>query len=649
MFVVLLGCIGLLLESASSQGLNACTIGNNPCVPNAECYIETLFVGAPKCRCPNGFEGDGLLNGTGCRDVDECILGIDSCDEMSQHCINKLGGYECECKQGYRTHEQRQNECVDIDECVELSACPSSTICINTEGSFRCECLDRNLIFELGRCRAINKCKDYNGKLNDCSQLCISGAEGQGECSCKDGYRLHDDGKTCIDIDECFENNPCDLSISSCLNIPGSYICDCFRSAGYVTSPYNSKICINVNECEEDPMICGDLNMCCKDLAPPDKYLCLAPIQSVGNQDRQFREDNGIATDPTVKSPNYNNKNNGEFEFSDKVINDEHDKYSDYDVSDKVRDDIGDSQARNRKGNSRKKRSSENQGLPDFPTSMSIQSCYDSDIEYPGYTLQVVHSLMTPFDCQLQCQIDAGCDYFTYDMLSRTCLLKAAKVDNRNAPGMISGPKFCRNSRKTPTKFKYLHSNQQSYSAASAQSTNSSSSLLRRSGLSNFAQAVKANHSIEAKCPAGFRYAQDIWREQKNKRTMEVIQRQFGSRLPTQINPSDITQGIQSNSQYMADQLTQWYEAITSVPNVVNSVARNTSALSNIPISNSPLDLLNTNPGFIAGGIPPPPRPPPIQNSNIFYSGQTNSYGTVNLPPASPFAASMGGHQIDGI
>jgi len=49
------------------------------------------------CRCPAGWEGDGHT----CTDIDECSLGISGCDQI---CINTPGSYHCECNSGYTLH-----------------------------------------------------------------------------------------------------------------------------------------------------------------------------------------------------------------------------------------------------------------------------------------------------------------------------------------------------------------------------------------------------------------------------------------------------------------------------------------------------------------------------------------------------------------
>ena len=46
------------------------------------------------CPAAAGYEGDGQH----CADIDECKLHIDGCDQI---CINTPGSYRCDCRSGY--------------------------------------------------------------------------------------------------------------------------------------------------------------------------------------------------------------------------------------------------------------------------------------------------------------------------------------------------------------------------------------------------------------------------------------------------------------------------------------------------------------------------------------------------------------------
>lgn len=55
-------------------------------------------------------------------------------------CINTVGSYRCECKEGFRKQEGSDDKiCIDINECNEMPGMCEQR-CINYWGSFRCAC-----------------------------------------------------------------------------------------------------------------------------------------------------------------------------------------------------------------------------------------------------------------------------------------------------------------------------------------------------------------------------------------------------------------------------------------------------------------------------------------------------------------------------
>jgi hypothetical protein len=58
------------------------------------------------------------------------------CDQNAQ-CINTDGSFKCECDAGFKGDGYN---CVDIDECLNDPNLCENGQCLNYPGSFRCEC-----------------------------------------------------------------------------------------------------------------------------------------------------------------------------------------------------------------------------------------------------------------------------------------------------------------------------------------------------------------------------------------------------------------------------------------------------------------------------------------------------------------------------
>lgn len=65
-------------------------------------------------------------------------------------------------------------------------------------------------------------------------------------CVCEKGYRLAKDGKSCVDVNECEEDNPCTGEGEECINTQGGYSCEC----RYDFVEEDGK-CINISICDK--------------------------------------------------------------------------------------------------------------------------------------------------------------------------------------------------------------------------------------------------------------------------------------------------------------------------------------------------------------------------------------------------------------
>ncbi|PAA63125.1 hypothetical protein BOX15_Mlig007225g2, partial [Macrostomum lignano] len=271
--------------------------------------------------CLVGFEA---VNGV-CTDVDECqrlnddgsgVLEEDRRDICGNYvhshrpgyrCVNTPGSYRCErivdCGFGYRLNETL-GVCIDIDECAVLgyeAACGLKLpikVCINLEGSFRCDyrtCppgryLDRTT-GECNPCRRgyaknlLDECVDIDecgSRKDSCPphMRCVNyigGYECKHKIFCPMGRRANYNGTLCIDIDECAEHPKICGVGRNCINLDGSYRCEskqcgrlqelnsqsgeCVCTEGFRMNA-TSKLCEDINECTEGRHNCDANDVC---------------------------------------------------------------------------------------------------------------------------------------------------------------------------------------------------------------------------------------------------------------------------------------------------------------------------------------------------------------------------------------------------
>lgn len=77
-------------------------------------------------------------------DIDECAqkggFNGNHC-HLNTVCMNTNGSYECDCLPGYRRVDKFN--CVELNECTTgQHACHENAECINTMGSYHCRCKD---------------------------------------------------------------------------------------------------------------------------------------------------------------------------------------------------------------------------------------------------------------------------------------------------------------------------------------------------------------------------------------------------------------------------------------------------------------------------------------------------------------------------
>lgn len=148
------------------------------CGQQSECYLDES---GPKCKCKAGCTGNPNL---GCLDINECtsLLPIDPngpCG-VSAICVNSIGSYRCECPPGSRGNPFDEG-CIDVKKCTSDDNCPPDTICQRQSGT----CIDAcstsaTICGPNSDCipqshRALCVCRPgFNGNPNDLIEGCIS-------------------------------------------------------------------------------------------------------------------------------------------------------------------------------------------------------------------------------------------------------------------------------------------------------------------------------------------------------------------------------------------------------------------------------------------------------------------------------------------
>lgn len=170
------------------------------------CVLNMEVPGEYSCMCETGYQL--AADQHHCEDVDDCLLEPNLC---RQRCVNKQGGFECHCYDGY---EMLDGECVEaLDPCSENN-CEYQCQPVG-QTDFRCICAEGFAPDP----KNPHKCQMFCNKTS-CEADCDP--NNPTVCRCPEGYIL-DEGNMCTDIDEC-ENNFCS---GPCRNLFGSYECLC--------------------------------------------------------------------------------------------------------------------------------------------------------------------------------------------------------------------------------------------------------------------------------------------------------------------------------------------------------------------------------------------------------------------------------------
>lgn len=173
----------------------------------------------------------------------------------------------CYCPAGKTVNPVNKVTCEVLpeDPCLALRCAHA---CYKKGDSYACLCDHGFKLAQDGRsCVDFNDCTDERQCPGD-NFMCVNTVGGF-QCVCKDGYRMT--GDECFDVDEC-ASAPCE---HICTNTPGSYECSCYD--GYDTDPKSP------NRCK---LHCGKME-CVAECDPNDKYQCYCPDGYVAEERSQ--------------------------------------------------------------------------------------------------------------------------------------------------------------------------------------------------------------------------------------------------------------------------------------------------------------------------------------------------------------------------
>lgn len=225
------------------------TVGGTKSVTNPKMTTKTLTTTLAPCqtyefRCPSNKKCihktwlcDGEPDCPKMEDESDAVCSINKCEENQFRCTNGKCIEERDKCDG-------TNHCSDgLDE----KHCPALPITCS-DGTYLCKnstkCIDPSSV-----CNGIKDCpngddEDESCGVKECSENnagcthhCIEKKIGY-ECKCRLGYKLADDKKTCLDINECEQPGMCS---QNCINYKGSFGCQCNK--GYFLDPVDKKTC----------------------------------------------------------------------------------------------------------------------------------------------------------------------------------------------------------------------------------------------------------------------------------------------------------------------------------------------------------------------------------------------------------------------
>lgn len=171
------------------EDVDECAQGLDDCHINALCQNT---VTSYKCSCKPGYQGEGRQ----CEDIDECENELNG--GCVHDCLNIPGNYRCTCFDGFMLAHDGHN-CLDVDECLENNGGCQHT-CVNVMGSYECRCKEGFFLSD-NQHTCIHRLEEGLSCMNKnhgCSHICKEAPRGSVACECRPGFELAKNQRDCI-------------------------------------------------------------------------------------------------------------------------------------------------------------------------------------------------------------------------------------------------------------------------------------------------------------------------------------------------------------------------------------------------------------------------------------------------------------------
>ncbi|XP_076376095.1 uncharacterized protein LOC143259120 [Megalopta genalis] len=303
-------------QSLDCTDIDECSNGLSNCGIGEQCEN---YAGGYSCLpiCPPGFQPHNSTDyfrtaDSFCEDINECELGIHTCNITSQDCVNTNGSYFCDattkttttttprnsirnlniedrkalsyqttCERGYERNSAT-GECTDINECEQGRSCRDHERCHNIPGGYECSPLCTSGWYfntQTKGCQDVDECLLGSHDCSQSTHICRN-TNGSFVCDllppCESGFEYNHNG-ICVDIDECLDDSlhHCDIERHyHCVNLVGHYDCVWRKpscQSGYVYS-FVDKRCVDIDECVNGKNNCNSRSERCINL--PGTYRC---------------------------------------------------------------------------------------------------------------------------------------------------------------------------------------------------------------------------------------------------------------------------------------------------------------------------------------------------------------------------------------